>query len=166
MKRTTTILLTAAISCGLLLTGCGDSHDGHDHGHGEEMHTHAEGDGHNGHDAHTDEEDHDHDEDEVERELGAVAVGGTTLSIGIGSEPVAGETVHVHIDHTAGAEPAAIRVWIGDESGAGSMKGKAVASGDTFHGDAEVPSPMAPGSALWIEVEAADGTRTKGSIAF
>lgn len=156
MKRTTTILLTAALSCGLLLTGCG----GDDHDHGEEGHSHAEGDGHD-HDG----ADHDHDDHGAERSLGALTVGASTFSIAIGGEVEAGSTVHVDIDHTAGAEPAAIRVWIGDEAATGALKGKAVASGDTYHGDAEVPSPMAPGSALWIEVEAADGSRTTGSIA-
>ncbi|QDU83356.1 hypothetical protein Pla163_04550 [Planctomycetes bacterium Pla163] len=164
MKRITTALLTATISCGLLFSSCGGSDDGHDHDH--EGDTHSEGDDHDHDHADGDDHDHDHEEHTAERSLGVVSVGASTFSVAIGGDIEPGASVHVDIDHTAGAEPAAIRVWIGDASGSGSLKGKAVASGDTFHGDAEVPSPMAPGSALWIEVEARDGSRATGSIAF
>jgi hypothetical protein len=70
----------------------------------------------------------------------------------------------VDIVQTAGPTPAAVRLWIGEKSGAGSLKTKASGHDNHFHGRAEVPSQIPAGAALWIEVESASGERTSASL--
>ncbi|MEO1130289.1 MAG: hypothetical protein AAFX05_11375, partial [Planctomycetota bacterium] len=128
----------------------GESHEGHDHGPGE-------------HDDHDQEHDgHDHGE---ERSLGTINVMGTALEVSISGDVEPGAEIHVDLEHNSGPAPVAIRLWIGDEAGTGALKSKADGHGDHFHGHAEAPSEISNAS-LWIEIEAADGTRASGSLSF
>lgn len=53
-----------------------------------------------------------------------------------------------------GGKPKAVRFWIGNESGDGSVKAKAEEeTPDNWHTHAEVPEPLPPGSKFWVEVE-------------
>jgi len=72
--------------------------------------------------------------------------------------------VHLDIDHEAGPAPAAVRLWIGVESGKGSLRAKADGGDGRFHGHVEAPAKIGADTALWIEVEDADGNRTAGSL--
>ena len=57
-----------------------------------------------------------------------------------------------------GGKPKAVRFWIGNESGAGSVKAKAEEeTTDNWHTHAEVPDPLPPGSKFWVEVEPPTG---------
>lgn len=82
----------------------------------------------------------------------------------MGGEIEPSATVHLDIERTDGPEPAAIRVWIGDEAGTGALKSKAMGSSGDYHADAEAPANVSLPTSLWIEIETANGTRESGSI--
>ncbi len=152
--------LTIACIAGtaFLLSGCSDSpaSDNADHGH-----EHHEGADH----------DHDHtenaetmDEHGSENPLGSVEIAGTTFEASFDGEIESGAEMHINLNITDGPKPAAVRLWVGDESATGSIKSKADATDNRFHGHAEVPAELTEGVALWIEIESDDGSRTAGSI--
>ena len=64
----------------------------------------------------------------------------------------------VSIVQSRGTPATAIRVWVGDESGVGSMKTKVHSHGARSHAHAQAPAKLPANSALWIEVQNADGT--------
>ena len=147
------LLLAPALASTLMLSGCGggDSHD--DHGHEE----HSEDDGHD----HGQEGGGEHG---AEHELGEIEIAGSTLHVSLGGEPGPNVTLHIDIELKSGPTPAAIRAWVGNEAGTGSVKGKAMGSDGDYHADATCPAELNKDAALWIEVESADGTRTAGSL--
>ncbi|MAB82872.1 MAG: hypothetical protein CMJ24_05475 [Phycisphaerae bacterium] len=100
------------------------------------------------------------DPDEVPTEkLGNVDVGGSTLEISTVGLKQPNATLTVNIDHVSGPVPDTIRLWIGSRSGEGSVKSKADAHGDHWHGDATFPDVMTSRTALWIEIEDENGER-------
>jgi len=157
MTDLTKLLLALLLTVSLALSGCANEssspdadgqaeqgdHDGHDHG--------AEGD-------------EDHGDRGADHELDSATIAGTTLRISLNGEIVPSTTAHLEIERIDGPEPAAIRVWIGDEAGAGALKSKATGSGGDYHADVEVPAEISLPITLWIEVEAADGARESGSV--
>ncbi len=161
MTDLTKLFLVSLAAASLSLFGCGnssspsESHDHADHGD-HEGHDH-DGQGH---------EDHDHGNDDhgAERDLGSVTIAGTTLRISMSGEIEPSATLHLDIKRTDGPEPTAIRVWIGDEAATGALKSKAMSSSGDYHTDAEFPANVSLPTSLWIEVEAADGTREAGSV--
>jgi hypothetical protein len=72
--------------------------------------------------------------------------------------------MHVDIVQTAGPDLAVLRLWIGTASGVGSLKAKAHSRGRRAHVHVEVPTPLAPGAALWFEAEDGSGTRETTSL--
>ena len=158
------IAVSSLASClALALPGCSESEspnpashtadDGHDHDH--EGHDHGPGEH-----AEHDHDDHDHGET---RSLGTMDVEGTVLDVSMSGDLEPNAEIHVDLVHTGGPAPAAIRLWIGDEAGTGALKSKADGHDDHFHGQADAPGDIT-GAALWIEVEAANGTRTSASV--
>ena len=147
------LLLGPVLAIALLLTGCGggDSHDDHDH---EE---HAEDGSQGGEDG----DEHDHGPGE---ELGEIEIAGSVLHVSLGGEPGPNVTLHIDIEVESGPTPAAIRVWVGDESATGSIKAKAMGSNGDYHADATCPAELTEDDALWIEIEPTDGIRTAGSL--
>jgi hypothetical protein len=156
-----------AIALFVSLPGCGESShsesaethsadDGHDHageGGEHEGHDHAEGE----HDEH---DDHDHGE---MRSLGSVTIVGTKLAVSVSSDIKPSSEVHLDLEVESGPIPAAVRFWIGDESGTGALKSKADAHDNHFHGHTEAPATLA-GASLWIEVETASGERQAAAV--
>ncbi|MBC8308906.1 MAG: hypothetical protein ISR75_05160 [Phycisphaerales bacterium] len=65
----------------------------------------------------------------------------------------------------SGTQGATIRLWIGYESGIGSMKYKADGHGDHYHAFAVVPNEINAKTALWIEVQSVTGETETGSAA-
>ncbi len=64
-----------------------------------------------------------------------------------------------------GGKPKAVRFWVGNESGDGSVKAKAEEeTTDNWHTHAEVPDPLPPGSKFWVEVEPQTGEMFKASF--
>lgn len=60
------------------------------------------------------------------------------------------------------AEPKAVRAWIGEESGKGSVKAKAIKTPKYYDADVEVPGG-AGNASLWIEIDGQSG-REKGAL--
>jgi len=145
--------IAASASVALFLAGCdkpaagpgtgakGDSHTTHD-GH----------DDHDGHD-HAHEGGHSHDKDVG---LGEAKAGPFTVTASSAGPVKAGEEGHFTI-HVTGAEPVAVRAWIGAESGAGSIKSKGETEEHGFHVHADAPDPIPAGAKLWVEVEETGG---------
>ena len=93
-----------------------------------------------------------------------MTIAGTTLSVSMGGEVEPSAVLHLDIVRTDGPEPAAIRVWIGDEAATGALKGKASGSGGDYHADAEAPAELTPDAAVWVEIETATGERQSAAI--
>jgi uncharacterized protein involved in copper resistance len=85
---------------------------------------------------------------------------------------VAGKEVVVDVIVTpaagATAKATAVRYWIGVESGQGSVKARGdvedPARPNRWHSHAELPSPIPPGSKLWIEIDDDQGVTSVGSL--
>ena len=182
MLQFSRLLTLLSLIAFLTLTGCnGDSADsgssgntehaagdGHDHDHDGDDHDH-EGEDHDDHD-HGDHDDHDHgDHDDHDHgdahELGSVTIDGAEFKVSISGEIEPNAETHIDLVQTGGPKPAAVRLWIGIESGSGSLKSKADGHDNHFHGHAEVPAQIPANAALWIEVESASGNRTARSVA-
>jgi|GEM_PF-1890236 len=175
MNEFTKLLIASSLAGVLLIAGCeiestpegsvahsegvGHDHSGHNH---DEDHNET---GHGEHDHDHDHEDGSHHEHGAERSLGSVVFAGSTLSVSAGGEIRPNATIHVEIEHTAGRIPAAIRLWVGTESGENSLKSKASRSGGKYIAKAELPAELTHEDALWIEIETSDGERILGSIA-
>ena len=87
------------------------------------------------------------------------------MTVFIVGDTAAGSELHIEIEVATGPTPDTLRVWIGNESGAGAMKAKADRSGSHFHVHVEVPVTIDKEDAIWIEVQTAEGSRQRGSVA-
>lgn len=99
--------------------------------------------------------------------LGGIRVGDHTIDVFQITKVEAGKEGDFDLDFPAGKPlPSAVRGWIGNESGQGSMKVRFEKETDSrMHGHPEVPKPLPAGSALWVEIETPSGVQ-KASIAF
>ena len=99
--------------------------------------------------------------------LGNATIGDYTIEVVQLGEVEAGKEGALDLEFPADKQmPDAVRVWIGGESGEGSVKSRLeVGDGHEVHGHFSVPKELAEGAKLWIEVEAGE-SRTAGSIAF
>ena len=175
MKR---LLLSLPV---LFLVACGgkESHD-NDAGHGNEGHNeagHEDGkDGDKGHkEAGHDEAGHDeagHDEGGGHghgeaHTLGKMKAHGREFTVIQMGDMHAGEEGAVEIEFASAADRiATTRVWVGVESGEGSVKAKFELEGDkNLHGHIDVPSPIPANSLLWLSFDL-DGKVETHSIAF
>ena len=158
------LLSVALASMGLLLAGCGEGdhdadghHDndldaaGHDEGYQDGDNDAAQGDGENS----------GHGE---ERMLGSVTIGEVVLAVVVAGDIEPGAEAHINVNHNAGPTPAAIRVWIGVESGEGSVKAKADLEDGHYHAHVQTPATIADGAGVWIEVEDESGARDAASV--
>lgn len=140
------LLLAPVIAGTLILSGCGSETTP------TETDQHSDDDGHDHANEVKDSHDSDHD-------LGEIEVAGVVLKVSLGGEPKPNATLHLDLEHQGGPTPVAIRVWIGNETATGSIKGRASGSGGDYHADAVCPAELKQDDALWVEVESADGTR-------
>lgn len=99
--------------------------------------------------------------------LGEVRVGEHTIQVFQVAEITPGKEGDFDLDFPAGkALPAAVRGWIGVESGQGALKVRFLKeTAARMHGHPEVPNPLPEGSSLWIEIEGPSGV-DKASVAF
>ena len=121
---------------------------GHDHGDGSQAQQGPPLDAHDG----------------VSRSLGTVELAGATLEISVSGDIAPNSELHVDVIQTAGPTLDAIRLWVGDKSGVGSLKSKADAHDRHFHGHVEAPLTLSMDSALWIEAQDATGERSLSSV--
>ncbi|MBM4059649.1 MAG: hypothetical protein FJ265_00930 [Planctomycetes bacterium] len=99
--------------------------------------------------------------------LGALAIGPLTVQVVRHGDAVPGKEADYEVEFPAGTQrPAALRVWVGIESGVGSMKARLANEGDrSMHGPVPVPDPLPAGARLWFESETKDGVH-RASLAF
>ena len=93
-----------------------------------------------------------------------LTIGNITLQVTVKGSIAPNESLDVSLIQTSGPPAAAIRVWVGDASGVGSMKTMAHSHGSSSHVHAKAPAILPADSALWIEVQNADGTSGSGSL--
>ena len=93
-----------------------------------------------------------------------LAIAGNTFRVLVKGSLTPNAVLDVSIVQSTGTPAAAIRVWIGDESGVGSLKIKVHSHGTSSHAHAKAPAKLPENSALWIEVQNVDGTSGSGSI--
>lgn len=144
------------------VAGCGKSESGDTSQPDSQGH-----DEHDGHDHGTSDPDVGAEDDHAldARSLGEIEIAGVTLDVSLAGELSPGGEAHVEIKRLAGPAPAALRFWIGDESATGSVKVKADAHDDHFHGESTVPTGVGTDLDLWIELELSDGSRHRDRIA-
>jgi hypothetical protein len=92
-------------------------------------------------------------------ELGKVTVSGFTFTVMQTSTLTPGKEADFALVMSGEGEPKAVRLWIGKESGEGSVKVKTHKHGSKMEAHVEVPSPLPDDAKLWIEVETAEGRK-------
>lgn len=93
-----------------------------------------------------------------------ISLVGNTYRVAVRGSIASNAMLDVSIIQTSGTPTAAIRVWVGDESGVGSIKTRMHSHGARSHARPQAPSSLPENSALWIEVQGADGSSESGSI--
>ena len=93
-----------------------------------------------------------------------LSLAGITLEVTIGGTLASSTELDVALVQTSGSHAIAIRLWVGDESGVGSVKTKVHSHGSSYHAVSQIPATLPENCALWIEVESASGQREAGSI--
>ena len=153
------LLILPALTLGLALNGCtktdsttdsSSSTQSSDHDHDHDDHDHDDHD----HDDH-DHDDHDHS-DVVSQNI---EIADSVLKVDMSGDIEPNAELHVEITKVNGTTPEAIRLWVGTQSGDGSLKTKADDEGDHWHAHVECPRTTTGKIALWIEVEDANGKR-------
>lgn len=88
-------------------------------------------------------------------DLGEVTIGTHVMRVFQVVKLVPGKEGDFDLDFAAGKPlPAALRAWIGNESGVGSRKVRFEKETESrMHGHPEVPDPIPSGSKLWLDVE-------------
>ncbi len=161
-------LFCAALALALMLPACGKTDSASNSGDaaGESSshgHSHDAAAAHDDH-AHDDHADDDHAHDAEPRPLGAITIAGVTLDVTITGDLAPGAELHFEAARTSRPAPAALRVWIGAESAAGSTKIKADAHDDHYHAHLPAPAQITPETTLWLEIQSASGERTAASM--
>ena len=93
-----------------------------------------------------------------------MVVAGNTFRVLVKGSIAPSAVLDVSIVQTSGTPAAAIRVWMGEASGVGSVKTKSHSHGASSHVHAQAPAKLPANSELWIEVQNADGTSGSGSV--
>jgi len=115
--------------------------------------------------AHLTAEDHAHHHHDT-TPIGTATVDGKSLAVAGEGKPIPGSNWAVEVSLAKDqARPKAVRLWIGSADGKGALKTKAVRHHGAYEGHVDVPKPLPEGAALWISLEATDGTITTGSVA-
>ena len=100
------------------------------------------------------------------KDLGTTAIAGLKMTVSQMGDVKAGGHAVFEVTPAAGqADAKAVRVWVGLESGAGSVKAKAAKAGDAYDAHVEVPKAVTPETRLWVEVEPATGKKEKVGFA-
>lgn len=100
-------------------------------------------------------------------ELGSLTIGAHTFRVIQLGAITAGKEGAIELAFPADKPvPSTVRLWVGIESGEGSVKQPCGKEGEHgLHGHVEVPKTFPAGSKLWIEIEA-NGQALRGSIAW
>ena len=94
-----------------------------------------------------------------------ISIAGSTFRVSVKGSIAPNAEIDVSIVQTSGTPTGAIRVWVGDESGIGSMKIRVHSHGARSHARPKAPATLPENCALWIEVQRTDGTSESGVFA-
>jgi len=94
----------------------------------------------------------------------SVTIGGIPFRVRVIGTIAPNAALDVSIAQAGGTRPVAIRVWVGDESGVGSIKTKTHSHGSTYHAHATAPATIPADCAIWIEVQTPSGAKESGKI--
>lgn len=167
MKLLPYLLSTALV--GTMLVGCGQQEQeassttsAIEPAAAPDTHTHADGTTHAGHDEAESSHSHGHSHGGEVVSLGEKQVLGFTVKADQEGAVAAGQEAVFLIETAPAAE--AVRLWVGDEQATNSVRSKAEGGPTSFHSHTMVPSPLAEGAQLWVEVQNSAGER--GAVAF
>jgi len=93
-----------------------------------------------------------------------VTLAGITLEITVQGTISPNATLDVSLLQTAGGHASAIRLWVGDESGVGSVKTKTHSHGSAAHAHVQAPATLPADTAVWVEVQTPSGAKESGKI--
>lgn len=93
-----------------------------------------------------------------------LGVAGITLNVYVKGSIAPNAMLDVSLVETSGGRASAIRLWIGDKTGVGSVKVRVHSHGSSSHAHVQSPATLPANSALWIEVQNVDGTSGSGSL--
>jgi hypothetical protein len=93
-----------------------------------------------------------------------ITLAGITLEVTVQGTIAPNAMLDVSILQTAGGHASAIRLWVGDESGVGSVKTKTHSHGAASHAHVQAPAKLPAGSAVWVEVQTPSGEKESGKI--
>lgn len=100
--------------------------------------------------------------------VGTVDISVYKIAVSASGEIAAGKQWHVELRLNPDQPvPKAIRLWVGNESGRGSVRAKAEAEKDAkgeYSAHVEVPSPLPADGKLWIAIEPENGQAAKGAL--
>ena len=97
----------------------------------------------------------------------SIEIGVWKVAVTIPKPAVVGKAFDVDLVLTpASPAPKAVRLWVGKADARGSTKVKAEAeAAGAYCVGVDVPDPLPAEAQVWIALEAADGTVSKGSVA-
>ena len=99
------------------------------------------------------------------KDLGTTTIANLKVTVSQMGDVKAGGHAVFEVTPAAGqAEAKAVRVWVGSESGAGSVKAKAAKAGDAYDAHVEVPKALTADTRVWVEVEPATGKKEKAGF--
>jgi len=96
--------------------------------------------------------------------VNTVTLAGITLQVTVKGVIAPKAMIDISLLQTAGGSASAIRVWVGDESGVGSLKIKTHSHGASSHAQAQAPATLPANSAVWVEVQTPSGGKESGKI--
>jgi len=102
--------------------------------------------------------------DSTSQNTHTLMVAGITLDISVKGSIAPNAMLDVSLVETSGGPASAIRLWIGDKTGVGSVKIRVHSHGSSSHAHVQSPATLPADSALWIEVQNTDGTSGSGSL--
>lgn len=108
---------------------------------------------------------HDHAHGNVEHPLGESAASGIVVSaVQMDDLVPGGESVFKVV--FKGGDPEAVRLWVGDEAATNSTKALTeIDASSGVHAHVELPDPLGPADAFWVQMDLADGSSAKVSFA-
>jgi hypothetical protein len=91
--------------------------------------------------------------------VNTVTLAGITLQVTVRGAIAPNSKLDINLVQTTGGHAAAIRLWVGDESGIGSLKTKTHSHGAESHAEIRSPATLPANSAVWIEVQTPSGEK-------
>ena len=143
-----------AVGCG---GGDGDGDHGHSHGNGDHDH------GHGGDHSHSHDDDPNHSHEGKRYDLGSLEIGGSKVVMTQVGELEPGGNVVYEMKLSGDAKVDAVRIWVGNEAGEGSIKQKAEGKDGDYHAHVELEEKWPADSQVWVELESESGSE-RGSF--